>query len=133
MSQTGRGGKRAGAGRKKGTGAFKEPTVVKRVPVSAVPAIDNFLEQLKNLVPTNCLPDESFLLNNFSSTHKIPVASDPVRAGYLTPAESNIDDYIDFNEYLSGNEKDIIGVYAEGNSMVDAGIDEGDLLIIKTN
>ncbi|QRN40996.1 MAG: hypothetical protein GKC53_02355 [Neisseriaceae bacterium] len=126
MSQTGRGGKRTGAGRKKGTGIFKEPTVVKRVPLSAIPVIDDFLDQLKNLVPSERLPKNSFLLNNFS--HKIPIVSSPVRSRSTEP---NIG-VIDLNEYLSGNDRDIIGVHAEDNSMVDAGINAGDLLILKT-
>lgn len=133
MPPSGRGGKRQGAGRKKGSGIFKEPTIVKRIPQSALPAVDYFLNQLKHLVPSSELPEHSVLLKRGLQSQAIPIASDPVRAGFLTTAQASIDDYVDFNELLVEKSDQTIGIYAEGNSMNDAGISDGDLLIVKTN
>lgn len=124
MNQSQRGGRRPGAGRKSGTGAYKEATVVKRIPESALPVLEEYLALIKDWKQSDSpLPPPSLGM-------RIPVALDPVRAGFLSEAGGQMDDYVDFNEYLVRHPQDTIGVYAEGDSMVDAGIAEGDLLIV---
>lgn len=41
-----------------------------------------------------------------------------------------IADYLDFNEYLVSHPSATIAVYAKGDSMILAGIDDGDMLVV---
>ena len=43
-----RGGARKGAGRKLGSGKYKEPTKPVRIPISLIDKVLNFINQLKN-------------------------------------------------------------------------------------
>ncbi len=119
-----RGGKRLGAGRKKDSGPYKEATVVKRLPISALPAIEHFLANLKSAIHQG---DTKAISTAFPLTG-ITIAREPVSAGFAVEALDNNADWVDFNRYLAKEQS--IAIYAQGNSMVDAGIDEGDLLII---
>ncbi len=124
-----RGGKRKGAGRKKGSGAFREVTVVKRIPRSLVPAVQNFLEEVKIKRARNAYGD----IGEIATPKRIPMATSPVRAGFLTAtAASDPPQWMDFNHLFSGNSKGVIAVRAYGDSMIDIGIEEGDLLILDT-
>ncbi len=131
-----RGGKREGAGRKTGSGLYKENTIVKRLPESVVPMVDELLERYKihvnNHVNNDDLPFSEFFqsFTAFPTLQRIPIAQSTVRAGFPSPAEPYISDYLDFNDYLVSNASATIGIYASGDSMLDAGISEGDLLIV---
>lgn len=103
-----RGGKRIGAGRPKGLGKYKEPTKAVRVPVSIIPHIDNFLSQ----------------------NYKLPLYSSKVSAGFPSPAEDYISDRLDLNEYLIKHPAATFLVRATGNSMINAGIHDNDILIV---
>ena len=130
------GGARTGAGRKVGTGKYAEPTVTRRVPQSIIPLLNHLLEQHK--------PPQNSILSNPTVTHlpdgvmhmhattsiRIPLALDSVRAGFPSPAAPYIADYLDFNEYLVSNPSATIAVYAKGDSMILAGIDDGDMLVV---
>lgn len=60
----------------------------------------------------------------------IPLFSEPVEAGFPSPADDYVDLEIDLNEHLIKNPAATFMVRVRGNSMVDAGIHSGDLLII---
>lgn len=60
----------------------------------------------------------------------IPLFSEPVEAGFPSPADDYIDCTIDLNEHLIKNPPATFMVRVRGDSMVDAGIQSGDLLII---
>lgn len=60
----------------------------------------------------------------------IPLFSEPVEAGFPSPADDYIDAEIDLNEHLIKNPAATFMVRVRGNSMIDAGIHSGDLLII---
>ena len=60
----------------------------------------------------------------------IPFFLEPVEAGFPSPADDYIDCTIDLNEHLIQNPPATFMVRVRGNSMVDAGIQSGDLLII---
>ena len=80
-----RGGERQGAGRKTGSSAFKELTVVKRIPQSLVNTVDNWLNEYKQLL-LRPIPVDALLIASGAPLLKIPVAADAVRAGFPSPA-----------------------------------------------
>lgn len=61
---------------------------------------------------------------------QIPFAIEHIPAGFPSPAESYASDYLDFNEYLVSNPAATFTVRCGGDSMMDAGINKDDLLII---
>ncbi|HAW44939.1 MAG TPA: DNA polymerase V [Sutterella sp.] len=60
----------------------------------------------------------------------IPIAGSSVQAGFPSPAESYAQDAIDFNDILVKCPPATFAVRAKGSSMVEAGIAEGDLLVV---
>jgi DNA polymerase V len=102
-----RGGKRAGAGRPK---MHDEPMERVRVPASMMADVKRFVA---------------------SKGFTLPVYSARVSAGYPMPAEDTIDDRVDIATLLGGNLEDAFIVYANGDSMKDAGIFDGDALLVQ--
>jgi DNA polymerase V len=103
------GGKRIGAGRPKGLGKYGETTVALRVPASLA-------EDIKKFTATKGF--------------QIPLYSSSVQAGALTDADSHIESFVDLNKYLVHDSSNTFMVRVAGESMIDAGIFEGDLLIV---
>lgn len=103
------GGRRPGAGRPKGTGRFGEATERLRVPVSMVAEVMRFVE---------------------SKAFKLPLYAGTVQAGSPAFADDSVDDRIDLNEHLVRDPASTFLVRASGNSMIDANIRDGDLLIV---
>lgn len=60
----------------------------------------------------------------------IPFYSSNVSAGFPSPAEDHCDEKIDLHQLLITHPAATFFVKAEGNSMIDAGILSGDLLIV---
>ncbi|MGN7717423.1 LexA family protein [Acinetobacter sp. 22512] len=124
------GGARENAGRK---AQFNEPTKVIRVPESQVNFIKNWL---LNNVKTNNLTDLNSKLNvqqvhpNNDKIYHIPLATERIAAGFPTPAQDDIEQALDLNEYLIRNENATFIVKANSLSMLDAGIDINDPLIV---
>ena len=127
-TQNSHGGHRKGAGRKVGTGAFKEATTTKRIPNSLISTIDTFLAECKQALVQALPADVQYIQPKIHL--RIPVALDPVHAGFPSPAAPYIADYLDFNEYLVSHPSATIAVYAKGDSMILAGIDDGDMLVV---
>lgn len=131
-----RGGARKGAGRKAGSGQFKEPTVVKRIPESLVISLEQWLTEHKNRQDSNpvqsqgALPPDAMVMSPDPVRLRIPVAQDAVRAGLPASALPDIADYLDFNTYLVNNPAETIAVYVKGDSMAKVGIFEGDMLVV---
>ena len=65
-----------------------------------------------------------------SSREGLPLYLSPVKAGFPSPAEDFIDRKLDLHEYLVHNEAATFFLRAQGDSMVGAGIHDGDLLIV---
>lgn len=105
-----RGGKRIGSGRPRGSNAYGESTTPIRVPVSRV-------EEIKALIATE-------------SYYQIPFYSSSVRAGAPTLADDHIDQLVNLNEFLVHNPKSTFLVTASGDSMINAGIHHGDILVV---
>jgi len=124
------GGVRENAGRK---AQFNEPTKVIRVPESQVNFIKNWL---LNNFKTNNLTDFNSKLNvqqvhpNNDKIYHIPLATERVAAGFPSPAQDDIEQALDLNEYLIRNENATFIVKANSLSMLDAGIDINDPLIV---
>jgi len=106
-----RGGKRVGAGRPKGSGKYNESTKSMRIPIS---------KELK--VRAVIVGEES--------SYSIPIYSSKVQAGFPSPADDYIERYLDLNtEYIKHPSSTFL-VTATGESMVDAGIFDGDVLLV---
>jgi DNA polymerase V len=60
----------------------------------------------------------------------IPLFSDKVAAGFPSPATDYIEDRLSLDEHLIQHRDSTFFVRAKGNSMVGAGIFDGDLLVV---
>ena len=60
----------------------------------------------------------------------IPMFSDAVQAGFPSPAEDHIDMDLNLNDHLVQNPSATFCVKAIGESMKDAGIQSGDIMIV---
>ncbi len=103
------GGARVGAGRPKGQGKYKEPTKPIRVPESMVRDIMSFVE---------------------SKGHALPLYSCAVQAGFPSPADDHMDGKLDLNKHLIKHPTATFFVKATGESMINAGIHSGDILVV---
>jgi DNA polymerase V len=104
----GRGGKRAGAGRPKGT-VTATPTKVMRVPQSLVPKVHKLIQ---------------------GQLYALPLYSSRVSAGFPSPADDHLEDQLDLNEHLIKNPTSTFFVGVSGESMMDAGIRPNDILVV---
>lgn len=103
------GGKRKGAGRPRGQGKYKEPTSVVRLPTRLIADAKKFVS---------------------GEGQRFPLYSGRVQAGYAEAIEDDIEDHIDFNTMLARNPDQTFIVRAAGHSMIDAGIRDGDMLVV---
>ena len=62
--------------------------------------------------------------------HMTPRMLETVRAGFPSTAAPYTTDGLDFNRYLVSNPAATFALYAAGDSMSDAGISDGDLLVV---
>ena len=103
------GGRRPGAGRPKGSGRFGEATERLRVPASMVAEVLKFVE---------------------SKAFKLPLYACNVQAGLAAAGDDSIESRIDLNQYLVSDPQETFLVRAAGDSMIDADIRDGDLLVV---
>lgn len=96
-------------GRPKGQGPYGEKTYPIRLPVSMIENVRSFVA---------------------NKGYKFPLYSCKVQAGSPSSAEGEVECVLDFNEYLIRNPKSTFLVKATGNSMVDIGIFENDILVV---
>ena len=101
-----RGGARKGAGRPK---TRKEPTKVLRLPLSVIQNLSEF---------------------NSGERETLPLYSSRVQAGMPMPADEHVDDRVDLHSYLVDDPAETCLVHATGDSMIDAGIPDGTLLVV---
>ena len=64
------------------------------------------------------------------TSFEIPLMNSAVAAGFPSPAEDHLDLPIDLNKYLVKNPAATFYVRVDGDSMDEAGIHQGDLLIV---
>ena len=121
------GGARKGAGRKKNSGNFKEQTKVIRVPISLVDSITPSIEVYKSQVK---LGIEVLRVNEDPVKQPIPIFTSRVQAGFPSPADDHLEDTLDLNTHLIHHKEATFFVKAQGESMIGAGIHQGDILIV---
>ena len=72
-------------------------------------------------------------LDSFDSTtkkSKIPLLTDSVSAGFPSPADDYTEENIDLNEHLISNPFSTFFLRVKGDSMINAGIKDKDLIIV---
>lgn len=109
------GGPRAGAGRPQ-----REPTKVVRLPVRLVPAVQAIME----------VPPGVMLPSPGAPVIRLPKFGHRVRAGFPSPADDYVESLLDLNEHLIDHKEATFFVQAEGDSMIGAGIQSGNLLVV---
>lgn len=128
--QKSHGGARAGAGRKP---KFGERTALMRVPESAQPVVMDLLNKFsgkRQVGPT--WPDylTPVRVADNPPPLKIPLFAHTVQAGFPSPADDYVADTLDLNEHLIHRKEATFFVQASGESMIGAGIQDGDILIV---
>ena len=128
------GGPRPGAGRKPGSGVFKEPTQPIRVPVSQVPAVAAFLDAWREQA---ALEDDGVRTQDWRRTVPgarvfVPVMGYRVPAGVPSQSDDYVEETVDLNAHLirKGHEAATFIVRASGWSMFGAGIQDGDEVVV---
>ena len=127
MNTPNHGGARKGAGRKKNSGSFKEETKVIRVPISLVDSLIPTIEVYKSQVKSKV---EVFLTKDNPTELSIPIFTSRVQAGFPSPADDHLEDVLDLNTHLIHHKEATFFVKAQGDSMLGAGIQQGDILIV---
>jgi len=61
---------------------------------------------------------------------KIPLLTDSVSAGFPSPADDHTEENIDLNEHLISNPFSTFFLRIKGDSMINAGIKDKDLIIV---
>lgn len=126
-----RGGARAGAGRKKGTSTYGEPTKAIRIPESLVSTVTELLDyKKKQLAPENFNHPNVFFPDFDSTPPSIPFFGVSVAAGFPSPADDYVEKRLDLNELLINKPASTFFVRAEGESMLGAGIHPEDVLVV---
>ena len=72
-------------------------------------------------------------MDSFDSTtkkFKIPLLTDSVSAGFPSPADDHTEENIDLNEHLISNPFSTFFLRVKGDSMINAGIKDKDLIIV---
>ncbi len=72
-------------------------------------------------------------MDSFDSTtkkFKIPLLNDSVSAGFPSPADDYTEENIDLNEHLISNPFSTFFLRVKGDSMINAGIRDKDLIIV---
>lgn len=129
-SSTTHGGKRTGAGRK---ARFGEPTTLIRVPESAKPIVVDFLTELAQKRhaepkwPSHLIPVK---LAVNPTAFKVPLFNHTVQAGFPSPADDYVADTLDLNEHLMPRKEATFLLTVSGDSMIEAGIHNGDILVV---
>lgn len=120
-----RGGFRLGAGRKSGSGLYGEETKVIRVPRSSVSDIKKYI----NLSRSSNVEEVNLAYKN--TTHNpLVLFEHKVPAGFPSPADDHVEKRLDLNEYLIKKSDATFFVKIKGDSMVDASINDGDIVIV---
>ena len=104
-----RGGKRSGAGRKS---LYGVPTKAIRVPEHMVAEVRDFVESQN------------------SAEYELPLFASKVAAGFPSPADDFMDTKLDLNTHLIKTPGATFFVRVSGQSMINAGIHDGDLLAV---
>jgi len=146
-----RGGLRPGAGRPKGTGPYGEPTRPIRIPESLLPRVEDLLagriaagpgsetadrtvgRPSPELTPvTYFMPHDAEIMlpNDEADELRLPLFGTKVAAGFPSPADDHLENTLDLNEHLVRRPAATFFVRVQGESMLGAGINPGDILVV---
>ncbi|MHB1657367.1 MAG: LexA family protein [Burkholderiales bacterium] len=133
-NDTTHGGKRPNAGRKQ---SYGEPTKQIRIPESHVPVVLDYLSALRHQHDIQSIPQPSMdMISTItpvvvdSQPWAIPLMSHTIPAGFPSPADDYIEDRIDLNTHLITHREATFILRVSGWSMVNAGIHDGDEIIV---
>lgn len=76
---------------------------------------------------------EFFRPTELRETIVLPLFSDLVQCGFPSPAADYVEQRIDLNELLVAHPSSTYFVKAAGDSMIEAGISDGDLLVVDSS
>jgi len=125
------GGTRAGAGRKKGSSAYGEPTKAVRIPESLLTTVTELLDYKKKQLEVENTNFPNVYFPDFDGpVPSIPFYGASVAAGFPSPADDYIEKRLDLNELLINKPAATFFVRAEGESMLGAGIHPDDILVV---
>ena len=130
------GGVRKGAGRPSEDGQMKDEQIVARVSseLKKIYVARGGSRWLRSALTTEIDPVEPshsempFVVN--SGFAGVPFFDYSIQAGFTEPSESDASRTLDFNEFLIRDEKQTIVLRVSGQSMIEAGIDDGDLVVV---
>jgi DNA polymerase V len=122
------GGTRQGAGRK---AAYGEPTKTVRVPQSLVPVVVGYLDAMK-LSPVGTAAGGAGLrpVSALRAATTVPALGRRVRAGRPTSGDDYQEDAVDLGKHLVRDPSSTFVMKVAGWSMRDAGIADGDELVV---
>ncbi len=128
-----KGGARPGAGRKANSGVFGEKTVIRKIPLSLAQDLKQLVSFLKEEKGKPIMRMGSNLMHLSSisqSSLSLPLFSDRVQAGFPSPADDHLEASLDLNQHLIKHPASTFFVRASGDSMVNAGINNNDILVV---
>ena len=76
------------------------------------------------------LRKKNFIKLDNKTKHKIQLYASSISAGFPSPAEDHMDVGLDINEYLIKHPSSTFYIYVKGDSMINSGIFDGDLMIV---
>ena len=122
------GGTRQGAGRK---AAYGEPTKTVRVPQSLVPVVAGYLDAMK-LSPVGAAANGASLrpITTLRAATFVPAVGRRVRAGKPTSGDDYQEESVDLGKHLVRDPSSTFLMKVDGWSMRDAGIADGDELVV---
>ena len=121
------GGIRQGAGRK---AAYGEPTKTVRVPQSLVPVVVGYLDELKRSSPAIGGAPALRPIAAMRTTTYVPTLGRHVRAGKPTSGDDYQEEPVDLGRHLVRDPGSTFVMKVAGWSMRDAGIADGDELVV---
>lgn len=139
-SKPSHGGARAGAGRPKGQGRWGESCQRVSIPASRVADVLDFLAAAKDKQHAAVAQHMPELVRqaDFALFHpeelpvslKLPLFGHSIAAGFPSPADDYVEDRIDLNQHLIRHKEATFFLRVKGDSMLGAGIHDGDLLVV---
>ena len=100
--------------------------MVRRIPFSISAVFDTYIQSLKS--GSGVSFERTFYREEISVS--LPLFSNKVPAGFPSPAEGDIESYLDLNKHLIPKPASTFFVRVSGDSMVLAGINDGDILVV---
>ncbi len=121
------GGTRQGAGRK---AAYGEPTKTVRVPHSLVPVVVDYLDEVKRSAQASSHSSGLRPIASMRAATSVPALGRRVRAGKPTSGDDYQEDVVDLGTHLVRDPNSTFVMKVAGWSMRDAGIADGDELVV---